>query len=350
MTAFGVGSKAITGGRFDRILLDDVVDEQTSATEEQRDKLRTWWDRKASTRLPVTGHGRILAIGTPWARGDRLDVLAHQPDFGAQVWSAVTNREDDPLEWISLWRHMSPDELRKRFANMLPSSFYRMYCCLISDPKTKVFQAGWIKRALRAGRGRTFLDAAPARYIYGPTLPCFTGVDVGVGQEEKHNRSSIVTIALLPNRQRLLVDIQAGRWNGPELVHRIQSVGTRFGSEVAVESNAAQKFLVDFVQESQRSEFTVSAHYTTGANKRDLAWGVESLAVETRAGRWIFPSDEDGRIEEAELRALIVEMDEYKPYSHTGDSLMALWIAREQARRYVPDEETEIKFGDLQER
>ncbi|HHH29055.1 MAG TPA: hypothetical protein ENK57_12025 [Polyangiaceae bacterium] len=350
VTAFGVGSKAITGGRFDRMLLDDVVDEQTSATEEQREKLTTWWDRKASTRLPVTGKGRILAIGTPWARGDLLDLLGGRPDFGRQVWSAVTNPDDDPMEWGSLWAHMTPAELRKRYANMLPSSFFRMYCCRISDPKTKVFQAGWIKWALQQGVGRTFLDAPPARYIYGPTLPCFTGVDVGVGREERHNRSSIVTIALLPDRRRLVVDMQSGRWTGPELVSRIMGVGIRFGSEIAVESNAAQRFLVDFIEERQREEFTVEAHYTTGANKRDLTWGLESVAVELRAGRWVFPSNDLGQPTEGELRALIVEMDEYRPTEHTGDRLMALWIAREQARRFSPEEELEVEYADLQER
>lgn len=348
VTAFGVGSKSITGGRFDRILLDDVVDEETSATEEQRAKLTQWWDRKASTRLPVTGHGRIEAIGTPWAVGDLLDVLGTRPDFGRQVWSAVTNADADPLEWASLWALMTSDELRKRYANMLPSSFFRMYCCRISDPATKVFQPGWIKWALQQGKGRTFLDAPPARAIFGALLPCFTGVDVGVGREEKHNRSSIVTIALLPDRRRLIIDIQAGRWTGPELVSRISRTGARYGSEIAVESNAAQRFLVDFIEERQRQEFTVHAHYTTGANKRDLTWGLESVAVEMRAGRWVFPSDELARPIEQELRALIVEMDEYRPLEHTGDSLMALWIAREQARKFAPEEELELEYSDLQ--
>lgn len=350
VTAFGVGSKAITGGRFDRILLDDVVDEQTSATEEHREKLLTWWDRKASTRLPVTGHGRILGIGTPWAVADLLAVLGGRPDFGRQVWSGVMNPDADPLEWESLWSMMTPAELRKRYANMLPSSFFRMYCCRISDPATKVFQTSWIKLALQAGRGRTFLDGPPARTVYGALLPCFTGVDVGVGREERHNRSAIVTIAMLPDRRRLIVDMQSGRWSGPELVHRISETGARFGSEIAVESNAAQRFLVDFIEERQREEFSVHAHYTTGANKRDLSWGLESLAVELRAGRWVLPSDMLGLPVEEELRALIVEMDEYRPLEHTGDRLMATWIAREQARKFAPEEEHEVEYGDLLER
>ncbi len=350
VTAFGVGSKAITGGRFDEIDLDDVVDEDTSGTDEQREKLVTWFDKKAFTRQPVGRSANIVGIGTPWARGDLIDNLSKRPDFGSQVWSAVLNPKADPMEWESLWPVMKPSELRKRYANMLPANFFRKYCCIDTDPATKVFQPGWIKLALQMGRGRTFLDAPPARYVYGPTLPCFTGVDVGVGREERHNRSAIVTIAMLPDRRRLIVDMQAGRWSGPDLVHRILHTGLRFGSEIAVESNAAQRFLVDFIEERQRAEFTVHAHYTTGANKRDLSWGLESLAVELRAGRWIFPSNELGMPVELELRALIAEMDEYRPLEHTGDNLMALWIAREQARKFAPEEEIELEYGDLQMR
>jgi hypothetical protein len=350
VTAFGVGSKAITGGRFDEIDLDDVVDEDTSGTEEQREKLIGWFDKKAFTRQPVGKHASIVGIGTPWARGDLIDVLAHRPDFGSQIWSAVLNPHDDPMDWKSLWEKQTPAELRKRFANMLPSNFFRKFCCINTDPKTKVFQAEWIKYALVAGKNRTFLEKPPARYIYGPLLPCFTGVDIGVGREERHNRSALVTIAMLPDRRRLIVDMQSGRWTGPELVHRIQMTGARYGAEIAVESNAAQRFIVDFIEERQREEFSVHAHYTTGANKRDLSWGLESVAVELRAGRWIFPSNELGRPVETELRALIAEMDEYRPLEHTGDRLMALWIAREQARRFAPEEETEIEFGDLQMR
>lgn len=350
VTAFGVGSKAITGGRFDEIDLDDVVDEDTSGTEEQREKLVTWFDKKAFTRQPIGKNADIVGIGTPWAGGDLLDVLAKRPDFGSQVWSAVLNPRDDPMLWETLWAIASPAELRKRFANMLPHHFFRKYCCINTDPSSKVFQTEWIKFALMAGMGRTFLDGPPARYIYGPRLPCFTGVDVGVGREERHNRSAIVTIALLPDRRRLIVDMQSGRWTGPELVHRIQMTGVRFGSEIAVESNAAQRFIVDFIEERQREEFTVHAHYTTGANKRDLSWGLESVAVELRAGRWIFPSNELGHPVEQEMRALVVEMDEYRPLQHTGDRLMATWIAREQARRFAPNEEIEIEYGDLQMR
>ena len=55
-------------------------------------------------------------------------------------------------------------------------------------------------------------------------------------------------------------------------------------------------------------------------------------------------------IQDPEVRALVIEMDDYRPHEHTGDRLMALWIAREQARRYMPEEENPIDFADLQVR
>jgi hypothetical protein len=60
---------------------------------------------------------------------------------------------------------------------------------------------------------------------------------------------------------------------------------------------------------------------------------VESLASEIAQGQWIFPSI-DGTISGTEkpLRMLIDEMLSYAPSKHTGDRLMACWIARESAR------------------
>lgn len=346
VTAFGVGSKSIQGGRFDRIRLDDVADEKSSDTPEKRDKLTNWWDSIAFGRQPPDGTGRIEAIGTPWAHGDLLDVLSKRQDFGAQVWSAVLNPDDDPMDWDSLWTHMGPGQLRKRYANMHPNAFARVFCCRVAGSAHKTFQQAWIRDALEAGAGLEFEPHAPRAQAYGDFLPCFTGVDIGVGREERHNRSAIVTIALTPSRQRRIVDMQSGRWSGPELVQRILRVGRAFNAEVAVESNAAQKFIVDFVQEYQRDEFTVHSVWTTAANKHHVRWGIESVAVEMRAGRWLFPSD-GGTATEPELRALMTEMDEYMPEEHTGDRLMALWIAREQARKFAPEQESGYDYTDL---
>jgi hypothetical protein len=69
---------------------------------------------------------------------------------------------------------------------------------------------------------------------------------------------------------------------------------------------------------------------------------VESLAVELANAKWIIPSDEDGTVH-PEIDAWINEMLYYNPQGHTGDRLMAAWIAREYSRKIKP----KIKFKRL---
>src|SRR5262249_11731533 len=121
---------------------------------------------------------------------------------------------------------------------------------------------------------------------------------------------------------------------GPELVERIIDANRRYNSLVIVESNAAQLMVKQFVNE--KSAVPTRAFYT-GKNKYDPSFGIESLAIEFSAGKWVLPNrggEAKGIMADmhTEVRALIGEMLRYDPKSHTGDRLIALWLAREGAR------------------
>lgn len=335
--AYGVGSKALQGARLDVLILDDVVDRDNSATPELRAKVVEWFDAVAFTRRSPGRRFRVWAIGTPWHRDDLLHVLGARPAFARQVWSAVLNPDAPREEWETLWSEVfTPDEARFLEANSTPHAFARKYLCRVRDEASARFQRAWIQRCLDAGRGRTLLDEAPAAYWNGPLLPTFTGVDLGVGQTEKHDLSVLFTIALLPDGRRLVVDVQSGRWTGPEIVQRLARVHYRYRSIVVVESNAAQDFIRQFAEDD---DVPVEAFTTTGRRKHDEAFGLETLGVELRAGRWVIPSNDAGEANDPEVAAWIREMLDYRPdpREHTGDRLMASWIARERARAYVPD-------------
>jgi hypothetical protein len=68
----------------------------------------------------------------------------------------------------------------------------------------------------------------------------------------------------------------------------------------------------------------VDAH-TTGRNKHDPQFGVESLAVEFERGQWVVP---DSPMTRTWMRELLA----YNPAGHTGDRVMASWLAREALR------------------
>ena len=94
-----------------------------------------------------------------------------------------------------------------------------------------------------------------------------------------------------------------------------------------METNAAQRFLLDFAEEIEGDIPPIRPH-TTGRNKHDPTFGVESIGVEMFQGRWWFPNDpEDRNHLHPELEGLLAEMRKYTPDSHMGDRLSSQWIA-----------------------
>jgi hypothetical protein len=159
-------------------------------------------------------------------------------------------------------------------------------------------------------------------------LPCFTGVDLAVGKDAHNDLSCLFTIAIDDRQKRLVVDIQSGRWQAPETIARLADVHRRYGSIIMVEDNGAQSYLLQWAS----SQGVPVRSFTTGRNKYDEAFGIESLAVEMRSGLWIIPSGPTGAEVSEEAQAWIRELLFYSPEMHTGDRAMASWFAREAAR------------------
>jgi hypothetical protein len=333
--AYGVGSKALQGARLDILLMDDVCDRDNTNTVELRSKMVEWFDAVAFSRQTPGMRFRVWVIGTPWHYEDLLHVLKERPAFASQVWSAVLNPDDPQEEWRTLWEGVyTPEHARFLWANSTPHAFARKQLCRVRDDQYARFRREWIAKCLRLGAGRELVDGPPSAYWQGPLLPCITGVDLGVGQDEDHDLSVLFTIALMPDRKRLVVDIQSGRWTGPEIVQRIIRTARRYRSIVVVENNAAQDFIRQFAEDAD--DLPIEP-FNTGRNKHDEDFGIETLGVELRAGRWVIPASLAGEATDPEIKLLIKGMLNYAPKDHTADHLMAMWIARERARTYLAE-------------
>lgn len=334
--AYGVGSKSLQGARLDVLLMDDVCDRDNTNTVDLRAKMVEWFDAVAFSRQTPGQRYRVWVIGTPWHYEDLLHVLMERPAFASQVWSAVLNPDDPQEEWKTLWAGVyTPTHARFLWANSTPHAFARKQLCRVRDDQHARFRREWIEKCLRLGAGRELVDGPPTAFWQGPYLPCITGVDLGVGQDEQHDLSVLFTIALMPDRKRLIVDIQSGRWTGPEIVQRIIRTSRRYRSIVVVESNAAQDFILQFAE--NQDDLPIEP-FNTGRNKHDEDFGLETLAVELRAGRWLIPATSAGEASDPEVKLLIKGMLNYAPKDHTADHLMAMWIARERARSYLAEQ------------
>ncbi len=320
----------LVGSRLDFCILDDVLDFENTRTEEQRKKTLEWVDTTVITRL--TEQAVLFDIGTPWHPEDLHHELGKRPGFVTKRYCAVLNPDEPPRRWVALWpEQWSVPRLLARRQEIAESVFVRKHLCRVRIDASSRFKQVWLDRMVLAGKGRTFLPRAPTAYANGPRLPCFTGVDLGAGTEDANALTVLFTIALMPDARRLVVEIESGRWQAPEIIDRLVSAHGRFNSEIMVEDNGAQQFLVDMCQ----GRVPVRGYTTTASKKFSEKFGVESLAVEMRNGLWLLPSGGAGLSVHEEGKAWIQEALYYDPESHTGDRLMASWLARECLRKYA---------------
>jgi hypothetical protein len=335
LRAYGSGTK-IAGARLDLIICDDILNLENTQTLEACTKTQHWFDVMVLTRAqddPDTGErAKLWVVGTPFTDNDILHELPKRKSFASRIYSCVQNPDDAPNKWIPTWPEIWPlKRLLTRLNGMLPSAFARKYLCRVINDINSRFPEWTIKVAFEQGKGLTFQSRRPLLYPGPRALRCWTGVDLGIGEDEGDDRTALVTVALRENKQRQIIDITSGHWTADEIMDRIEEAYYRFESRMIVESVAAQRWLLQFVRKNKR--IPVEPYNTTAQSKWDETFGIESLAVELRQKLWVFPDGAPGEGVPAEMWALRSEMMAYRPNKHTGDRLMAMWFAREGMRR-----------------
>lgn len=340
----------IIGSRIDLLILDDVLDQTNTRTPAPRDAL---WDWVRSTLFGrLTDRARVVLIGNAWHPDDLMHRFEREPRFSGFRFP-VLDSAGVPT-WPERWSIERIEAAREDFG---PLDYARQLFCQPRDDDSARFKREWVEAALARGVGLNFLatradvleeltdPATAALYRLGRVLAddkvrIYTGVDLAVQQHAAADLSSFVTIAALPDGTRRLCSIESGRWGAPEILARIEQHDQRYQPIFVVENVGAQDYIVQLVRAT--SAIPVIP-YTTGRTKAHPEFGVEGIAAELAAAKWIFPNagvgDGRGPKMHRETFALVQDLLSYDPRSHTGDRLMALFFAREGARS------TEARLG-----
>ena len=384
LVAVGVDG-SIPGSRINWCLVDDILNLENTATADQREKVTRWFKSTVLSRLDVAG-SRLVVTNTPYVSatssdpGDLTYVLESQgwPTLSIGVWGDVTIKNDnaeairsvyelspelgepadpnvDIEEVVPFWpeRFTRPaiEKIKKEAASA--RDFAMNYEMKARGNSEERIQEGWIRQAktdarrlghigfvsdLDTVRHRIALSTPVHPVVTGNTatevslnFTTATGVDSAIGKKKSNARTVLFTIAVLPpNNLRLILDIEAGRWSGREIVDKIIAKHQAYGSIVRVENNAAQDFLLQWTRETDVS-VPIRAH-TTGRNKADPTHGVESLFIEIEQGGWLMPCDAAGKSPKA-LEGWLQDLRQYTPEAHSGDFLMASWLADWQAKK-----------------
>lgn len=361
--AFGANGK-VTGARLDYILVDDIHGEDNVTTKDQRDKVHRWFYSTLISRL--SAKARVILIGNAWHPDDVLHRLERE-GWATYRFPVLVTEElvehfpEDKLvlgepTWPERWSLERIDQLRKGAPGkppIPPIEFARAYLCIARDDHDARFKQAWMDHAKRRaevsgihGFVHSVRDLLLEEYspeelapliqdMFGSVLSVtsagsavriYTGVDLSTG--EAQDRTVLFTICAYPNGDRRVLNIESGRWQIDEILARMIGCYQRFGSIFMVENVSTQQWLIQLL-----TKYTSIPLFpiTTGRNKADPIFGVESLAAEFANGKWIIPAKHNFAPDEAE--AWIEEMLYHDP-KHTGDRLMAAWFARTGAERH----------------
>lgn len=280
VTCIGVGS-ALIGKHFDMIVMDDAVTEESSRTELQRERQRTWYYQSLYPTLENSPDSEVHVIGT---RYHYLDLYGHfmgdtenegAGEFKDDYLRVKALQEDEEGNLISfLPRKFTVEQLLEKKRNM----------------GTIIFNAQ-MQNDTQAMKGVIVKDEYFRYYNEWPqNVREYIGVDLAISQKDTGNKFALISIgvdekknvyikpnyvqrkALTPSTQRNLI---YNRWNDERPYC------------VAIESNAYQESVAIDLK-LRDGEMNIKKVYTD-IDKKSKGWKLSALF---EAGRVFVPVDD----------------------------------------------------------
>lgn len=314
-----------TGGRADLIFFDDVCGmRNTLYLPRLREQVK---EAFFSNWLNIVGgpEGRWFVVGTPWHIEDLITEIRNNHNIPkCREWWVGDNYE-------SPWPERYPPSYFKARLQLLKQRHYnRAYRGLaISD------EEAWINTQAVENCKNFQLKAYDV--LSNTDLPKFTGVDLGHREGPKACPSVVFTVARTPTGQRIPCDIKIMYESNALEVARviIQTWQSYHPSEITVENNNAQQYLIDTIKSLGPTGIPIKGYYT-GVQKADINVGVPSLLAEIETGQWVIPLGAGGTHDETCLCNFCKWVYEIKGYPHgSTDTVMASWMCLEGLRRVM---------------
>lgn len=341
----------IIGSRIDLLILDDVLDFENTATPTPREDAYRWLKYIMGR---MTADGRVWVIGNAWHPDDAMHRFEKDGFVSVRFPVVLPNGQ---VTWPERWP-LERIERAKGLDGLGPLEFARQLMCQARDDTSARFKREWIDACVDEGRECRFLEhidqlfeeenmteeekneykeASEAIWRLTGRGGIITGVDLAVQKGDSADTTVLFTIFVdgFTGKRRVL-NIRSGKWTGPEIINEIEKCYRDFGGLFIVENNAAQDYIVQFL--NVRGTNVPVVPFTTGRNKAHPEFGVESLATELAGKKWMIPSHRDSkgeRVMHKEVIEWVSELLFYDPKEHTGDRVMASWFAREGARKFI---------------
>ena len=377
VSAYGIDSSFI-GGRYNGVFWDDLVDPSKMRTNEKKDQLQDIYQDVCESRLEPGG---LFVL-----QGQRLasdDLYRFALDMRA-IGEGEDEDDDEDEEEAPRTPRIGEGRAGMKYHHLKFRAHYEDRCdgtqhkrtsepypkgCLLSPRRLS-----WRKlQGLMANRGERFTvvyqqeDSDPTEVLVNPDW--VYGNDMFIGCIDKardrleipmelQGRSDVLSVATADpsptnywsvqwwiydptTEKRYLIDHLNKKMDAPDFIDGVggtldkfvgvmpdwQEASQTLGHPITVwiiEANAAQRFMLQYDHVNRwrsLNDVDLIAH-TTGINKTNPEFGVETIAPHWRFGRIRLPGRGEGKVRSMRL---VNEVTKY-PHGRTDDCVMAEWF------------------------
>jgi hypothetical protein len=344
IAVFGSGARTVLGHRTDWTICDDVITEKNSATPEQRQKTRDWFNLSVET-MCEHATSRLTVVGTRFdpadLYGDLLELIhpeTGEPIYHVQHEDAIVDEDNKVPLWPAQWPW---NRLMEQKAKMGTLDFNKRYRNIAVDKSRMVFReeyvkGGWLGKLQFPG----CLDRTFTVGDFDESWPRYAGFDpaVGKGRSSKFCAHVVIGIGSCVRHERCIwvIDIERDQMASPRQRDLILEKHERYGLLLTmVEANSYQEALRELVidkMNDQGNAFKIEPHYTNRTNKPDPEAGVQAMAPWFEQGKVHIPWAEASS--QKRMRQFVDELIEYP--GKTTDTVLAFWFAWRQAMQKSP--------------
>lgn len=342
------GSKGnVLGKRFDWVICDDVVTEKNSATPEQRQGMREWFNLGVET-MPEFPWSRLTVVGTLFDPEDLYYDLQtlRMPDTDEKIYEtqyedAIVSEEEKITLWPERWTWR---RLMEQKAKMGTIDFNKRYRNIAVDESRLVFKheflwGGYIGKEKYPG----CIDENFAAGERQDNWRVICGFDPAIGHSKvaKFCAHIVLGQGSCAEHERCywVIDLLRAQLTQPQQVDTIISKHEQYDAfATVIEVNGYQLGLKEAVEKQLFDTgftYMMLPHHTSRHTKPDPELGIGSMSRMVQNGQLHIPwRDQYSR---TTMLQLVSELEEY-PGRYT-DTVMSLWFAwkslQEQGPRYA---------------
>ncbi len=355
----GATSKVLSR-RADRLIADDMVDDQTAYSAADTERLERWWGSDIEPVL--VADGQEIITGTRYKTGDFYDSINSKSIenggmYRVFIGDAIIDEATKQVLWPERWSWKSLLEQRAKMGRL---RFNRNYRNIIMDDATSVFPMIWFTGGVgedgvlyRGCYDESLVLGSPKRGAGKNWLRySVLGVDPAIGQSGTSKFFAAVLLGITYDNTVVIADIVRGQFGFVAQKRIVIGLYEKWRPRhVSVESNAYQMALVDGIEEQYKG-MPIAAIYTSAAagSKPDI--GVPAMDIWFETGRIRIPRGDQRSVEITDL--MVEELHHWGKHI-TSDIVMALWFAFKKAlpeltrSSILPNVENLI-FGDRRAR